>query len=79
MAALFIARRRNARRERIFRERVTDLDAIPDDIIKDRYRLTRPAIVALERRLRDDLTPQTERSKAISSMTKVSAHETRLY
>ncbi|WAR11827.1 hypothetical protein MAR_026007 [Mya arenaria] len=70
MAALFVARRQNARRPRVFKERVVAIADVPDWECVGRYRLTKDAILRLEAAQHADLEPSTNRTMLVSSMTK---------
>ncbi|WAR20268.1 HARB1-like protein [Mya arenaria] len=70
MAALFVFDQRR-RKQRTFKDRISSLDHLSDVEVVDRYRLSRIAIIYLEDNLRNDLSPPTNRSQSVSSMTKV--------
>ncbi|WAR04489.1 HARB1-like protein [Mya arenaria] len=70
MAALFVFGQRR-RKQRTFKDRISSLDHLSDVEVVDRYRLSRIAIIYLEDSLRNDLSPPTNRSQSVSSVTKV--------
>ncbi|WAR26341.1 hypothetical protein MAR_012045, partial [Mya arenaria] len=70
MAALFVFDQRR-RKQRTFKDRISSLDHLSDVEVVDRYRLSRIAIIYLEENLRNDLSPPTNRSQSVSSMTKM--------
>ena len=72
MAALFprrnAARRRNSR---IFRNRPNYLDFLTDQEIQRKYRLSKTQIYTVHELIKDDISPQCNRSHPLSPMTKV--------
>ncbi|XP_060596210.1 putative nuclease HARBI1 [Ruditapes philippinarum] len=71
MAAVLLVNRQCRRKSRTFRQRMVHLDCLSDQEVVARYRLDKAAIYELESICRQDLSPLTGRSFAVSSLTKV--------
>lgn len=65
-------RRRQFRRERVFRDRNNPLDYMDDEDIIQRYRLSRPVVLELYELLNYDLERPTMRSHSILVSLKIS-------
>ena len=75
MADILLGRTRQRRTARIFRERQNWLDILTEGEVRQKYRLSKERIRWLHDKIKNDIQPKTNRSKPISSMTKVILHK----
>ncbi|XP_052271216.1 putative nuclease HARBI1 isoform X2 [Dreissena polymorpha] len=71
MAALFPRRNARRRNPRIFRDRPNYLNVLTEQEIQRKYRLSKTQIYTVHELIKDDISPQCNRSHPLSSMTKL--------